>query len=447
MFQRLGVGVIAANLTPIMHFPALLKTPVSRRALLRGAGVAMALPLLEAMAPRVSRAADAASPRRMVVVYTDMGIMPQFFFPEQPGRDYELSPYLELLKEFRNDFSVFSGVSHPQVDGGHAADICFLTGAPHPGRGGFRNSISLDQFAAERIGPQTRFGHLNLIVGNELAQSLSWTASGVRIPPEQKPSVVFKRLFLQGNPAEMATHMRQLTEGRSILDTVADSAKSLQRRLGAGDRGRVDQYFTAVRELEQQMLKAEEWETRPKPEVTVPSPQDNEDRNDTIGRTRLMLDTMRLALQTDSTRLITLMIQDAGSTHKVPNGADHHNLTHHGSRPEVIANLRRMEENQLKAFGDFLGALKGVPEGGGSLLDHTMVLHGSGMGNANAHSNVNLPILLAGGGFKHGQHLVFDKQRNYPLANLYVSMLQRMGIETDRFASGTGTLRGLEVAS
>jgi len=426
------------------HFPT---NPVSRRAFLRGVGVAMALPMLDAMAPRGFSAAAAGSPRRMVVVYTDMGIMPQFFFPEQPGRDYELSPYLEILREFRNDFSVFSGVSHPQVDGGHAADICFLTGAPHPGRGGFRNSISLDQFAAERIGPQTRFGHLNLIVGNELRQSLSWTSSGVRIPPEQKPSAVFKQLFLQGNPAEVAAHIRQLSEGRSILDTVADSAKSLQRRLGAEDRGRVDQYFTSVRELEQQMVKAEEWETKPKPQVDVPAPQDNEDRNDTIGRTRLMLDMTRLALQTDSTRLITIMIQDAGSTHKVPNGADHHNLTHHGSRPEVIANLRRMEENQLKAFGEFLGALKGIPDGGGNLLDHTMVLHGAGMGNANAHSNVNLPILLAGGGFKHGQHLVFDKQRNYPLANLYVSMLQRMGIDADKFASGTSTLRGLEMAS
>jgi hypothetical protein len=279
------------------------------------------------------------------------------------------------------------------------------------------------------------------------AANVSWTSSGVRIPPEQKPSAVFKRLFLQGNPAEVAAHIRQLSEGRSILDTVADSAKSLQRRLGAEDRGRVDQYFTSVRELEQQMVKAEEWETKPKPQVDVPAPQDNEDRNDTIGRTRLMLDMTRLALQTDSTRLITIMIQDAGSTHKVPNGADHHNLTHHGSRPAVIANLRKMEENQLKAFGDFLGALKGIPDGGGNLLDHTMVLHGAGMGNANAHSNVNLPILLAGGGFKHGQHLVFDKQRNYPLANLYVSMLQRMGIDADKFASGTSTLRGLEMAS
>ncbi len=428
-----------------MNAPYLSSTPVSRRAFLRGVGVAMALPWLEAMAPRGLGASAGTEPRRMVVVYTDMGLMPQFFFPEQPGRDYELSPYLEILKDFRNDFSVLSGVSHPQVDGGHAADICFLTAAPHPGRGGFRNSISLDQFAAERIGTQTRFHHLNLIVGNELNQSLSWTASGVRIPPEPKPSVIFKRLFLQGNPQEIATHLRQLGEGRSILDTVADSAKSLERRLSADDRGRLDQYFTSVRELEGQMLKAQEWETKPKPVVSVPCPQDIDDPNDTIGRMRLMFDMTRLALQTDSTRLVTIMIQDGGSTHKVPNGPGHHNLTHHGNRPEVVASLRQMEEDQLKAFGVFLAGLKGTADGGGNLLDHTMVLHGAGMGNANGHSNVNLPILLAGGGFKHGQHLVFDKQRNYPLANLYVSMLQRMGIEADKFSSGTGTLRGLEM--
>jgi hypothetical protein len=231
------------------------------------------------------------------------------------------------------------------------------------------------------------------------------------------------------------------------LDTVADSAKSLQRRLGAEDRGRVDQYFTSVRELEQQMVKAEEWETKPKPQVDVPAPQDNEDRNDTIGRTRLMLDMTRLALQTDSTRLITIMIQDAGSTHKVPNGADHHNLTHHGSRPEVIANLRKMEENQLKAFGDFLGALKGIPDGGGNLLDHTMVLHGAGMGNASSHDSTNLPILVAGGGFKHGRHIAHDPKSPPPLCNLWVQTLQYLGVETEKFGTSKGqAIAGLDVA-
>jgi len=417
--------------------------------MLRGAGVSLALPLLDAMLPAFAtpqaRAAQPGVPRRMVVAYTDMGLMPAFFFPTGAGRDYTLSPYLELLKDFRNDFTVFSGVSHPQVDGGHAADICFLTGAPHPGRGGFRNTISLDQYAAERIGLQTRFHHLNLIIGSELRQSLAWTSTGVRIPPEQKPSVVFKRLFLQGNANEVAEKERQLRDGRSILDAVADRAKSLAGQVSADDRSRLDQYFTSVRECEQLMVKEQEWERLPKPVVHVPPPVDNTDPNDTLGRSRLMYDVVRLALQTDSTRLVTLMIQDAGSTHKLPDGSAHHNLTHHGNRPEIVAKLRQMEEGQLKVFGEFLAGLRSTGEGEASLLDRTMVLHGAGMGNANAHSNVNLPILLAGGGFRHGQHLVFDTQRNHPLGNLYVSMLQRLGLETDKFATGTSTMRGLEM--
>ncbi|MCE9606003.1 MAG: DUF1552 domain-containing protein [Planctomycetia bacterium] len=418
---------------------------VTRRTFLRGAGVAMALPWLDAMTPGLFARAASPKPWRMVVVYNDMGFMPQFFFPEQAGRDYALTPYLETLKDFRKDFTVFSGVSHPGVDGGHAADICFLTGAPHPGSGGFRNTISLDQYAAERIGVHTRFPHLNLIVGNELNQSLSWTSNGVRLPPEQKPSVLFKRLFLQGNPQQVEAQVRQLREGRSILDVVADRAQSLERSVNAGDRGRLDQYFTAVRELEGRMVKAEEWERRPKPTVNVAPPRDNEDRNDTLGRSRLMFDMVRLALQTDSTRLITIMVQDGGSTHNVAGGDQHHNLTHHGSRPEVVGKLRQMEEGQLKVLNELLTALRNTPEDGETLLDRTMVLSGAGMGNANAHSNSNLPVLLAGGGFKHGQHLVFDKHRNYPLANLYVSMLQRLGIEADQFATSTGTMRDLEM--
>jgi len=418
---------------------------VSRRTFLRGAGVAMGLPLLDAMSPRLFAADTAEVPRRMVVVYNDMGFMAPFFFPEGEGRDYTLSPYLEILKEHRQDFTVFSGTSHPGVDGGHAADICFLTGAPHPGRGGFRNTISLDQYAAERIGVKTRFPHLNLIVGHELIQSLAWTSNGVRIPPEQKPSALFTRLFLQGNQQQVDAQIKQLQAGRSILDVVADRAKNLGQQVGPDDRQRLDQYFTAVRELEGRMVKSEEWERKPKPKVDATMPNDVTDINDTLGKSRLMYDMVRLALQTDSTRLITVMVQDAGSNHLVPGGEAHHNLTHHGNRPEQVEKLRNIEAGQLKVLGELLTSLKNTKEDGQSLLDRTMVLSGSGMGNANAHSNSNLPILLAGGGFKHGQHVMFDKKRNYPLANLFVSMLQRLEIESDEFASSTGTMRGLEM--
>lgn len=417
---------------------------MTRRSMLKAAGVAMGLPWLDAMAS--AQQTRAPRPRRMVAVCHDMGLLPQYFFPEAAGRDYQLTPYLEILREFRNDFTVFSGVSHPHVDGGHAADICFLTGAAHPGRGGFRNTISLDQYAAQRMGSLTRFPHLNVIIGHEVQQNLSWTASGVRIPPEQRPSNVYRRLFVQGTASEVETRLRQLREGRSILDAVAESARGLERQVGPSDRHRLDQYFTSVRELEQQMVRAEEWENRPRPQVNEACPVDVADHNDTIAKSRLMYNVVKLALQTDSTRLITIMAQDQHSTHKIPGIDSHHALTHHGNRDETLSNLRRLEENQLTAFRDFLRALRGINEDGETLLDRTMVLQGAGMGNANAHTNNNLPVLIAGGGFRHGQHLVFDRQRNYPLANLFVSMLQRLGLETDRFATSTGTMRGLEMA-
>lgn len=414
--------------------------------MLKAAGVAMGLPWLDAMLPIARAQRNQPRPRRMVAVCHDMGLLPQYFFPEAAGRDYQLTPYLEILREFRNDFTVFSSVSHPHVDGGHAADICFLTGAAHPGRGGFRNTISLDQYAAQRMGSLTRFPHLNVIIGHETAQNLSWTASGVRIPPEQRPSLVYRRLFVQGTASEVETRLRQLREGRSILDAVADSARGLERQVGPSDQHRLDQYFSAVRELEQQMVQAEEWEHRPRPQVSEACPIDVPDFNDTIAKSRLMYNVVKLAIQTDSTRLITIMAQDQHSTHKIAGIDSHHALTHHGNRDETLANLRRLEENQLTAFRDFLRALRGINEDGETLLQRTMVLQGAGMGNANAHTNNNLPVLIAGGGFRHGQHLVFDRQRNYPLANLFVSMLQRLGLETDRFATSTGTMRGLEMA-
>ena len=200
---------------------------VSRREFLRGAGILLSLPLLDSMLPAFARAATsdekpAGKPRRMLAICNNLGLLPDQFFPTQAGRGYALSPYLETLKAHRDDFTVFSGVSHPDVDGGHPADICFLTAAPHPGSGGFRNTISLDQYIAERIGHQTRLPSLTLGVNvQQGARSLSWTASGVMIPCEEKASDVFKRLFVQGSPAEVEAQMRKLAQGQSILDAVA----------------------------------------------------------------------------------------------------------------------------------------------------------------------------------------------------------------------------------
>ena len=230
-----------------------------------------------------------------------------------------------------------------------------------------------------------------------------------------------------------------------MLDFVSNSAKRLQRDLGPRDRERLEQYFSSVRDLEQQFVSSEAWERRPKPTTTAPQPQDIADEKRLIDRTKLMLDMVRLALETDSTRLITLFINPLGVLQIPGVTRETHSLTHHGNVPEAIDELRKIEEAQLRVLAEFFGGLQGVVEEGDSLLQRTMVLYGTCMGSANAHSNTNLPVLLAGGGFKHGQHLAFNRERNYPLANLFVSMLQRLGLETDRFASSTGTLRGLEM--
>ncbi len=396
----------------------------------------MALPLLDSMLPIGKGAEATPAPRRMVAIETNMGILPQFFFPERAGRDYALTPYLDKLAAIRNHITVFSGVSHPGVTGAHAAEKCFLTGTPHPERGGFRNWISLDQFAAERIGNQTRFPSLVLAMSSENNQTLSFTRSGAPLSAERSPNRLFRRLFLQGPPAEVEAAVEALRQDRSTLDFVADQSRRLNGSLSPADRQRMDQYFTSVRELEQRLQSAEAWERRPRPRVSAQAPQDIEDPREFVRKTQLMFDVIKLALETDSSRLITLFIDTTVI----------HNITHHGNRPEVIAELRSKEEGQFEVLGAFLRSLNDTREGDQTMLDRTMVLYGTCMGSANSHSNINLPVVLAGGGFRHGQHLAFDKENNYPLTNLFVSMLQRLGIETNDFSTGRGTLRGLEMA-
>ena len=388
------------------------------------------------MLPAFGGEASKAIPRRMVAIETNMGILPQFFFPEKSGRDYELSPYLERLKDHRQNMTVFSGVSLPGVTGAHAAEKCFLTGTPHPERGGFRNWVSLDQFAAERIGNTTRYPSLVLAISAEGPQTLSFTRSGAPISSERSPKKLFQTLFVQGKPSEVAANVEALQQGRSMLDFVSDEAKQLNRSLSKADQGRMDQYFTSVRDLEQRLHSSEEWEYKPKPRVEAKAPDDIDDAKEFVKKTRNMFDVMKLALETDSTRLISLFIDTTVI----------HNITHHGNRPEVLAELRHHEEGQFDALNDFLKSLAASKEENDSLLDRTMVLYGTCMGSANSHSNVNLPVLLAGGGFKHGQHLAFDTKNNYPLSNLYLTMLHRLGIEANDFSTSKGTMSGLELS-
>jgi len=416
---------------------------IDRRFLLKASGVALGLPFLDAMTPAFAR--TAAPRRRLVAINLGLGLHLPHLVPAEAGREYKLTPYLEELKDHRSHFTVISGTSHPGVDGGHLAEKSFLTTAPHPGSASFRNTISLDQLAAEKVGLETRYGFLSL---SQAGRGLSWTRGGVEVPTETRPSKLYEKLFLEGKPDEKARRVQALKDGRSVLDAVGGPAESVRRELGAADRAKLDDYLGAVRETERRLEKAQAWEARPKPKADGPAPKDPADRTDILEHQRLMYDLMHLALRTDSTRILTFFKNGMNAVPKIPGvSQDYHNLSHHGKDPAKIEELGVIERAQIARFGEFLGKLKAAPEDGATLLDLTMVLIGSNLGNASSHDNRSLPILLAGGGFKHGAHLALGGERgDYPLSNLFVSMLQRLGVETSTFGSGTSTMKGLEFA-
>jgi hypothetical protein len=413
-----------------------------RRTFLRAAGVSMTLPCLDAFAP--ARSADAPR-RRMVCLCAPLGLHPEYFFPEKEGKDYELTPYLEVLKDFRDEFTVVSGLCHAGQSPGfaHQASASFLTGAQNAGRPGFRNSISVDQFVAEHVGGQTRFPSIAL---SGEGAGLSWTRTGALVPAATSPSKVFAKLFLDGKPEEVRDQVGRLADGRSILDDVRDQAADLRSKLGMDDRDRLDEYVTSVRDLEKRLARDEAWAKTPKPKVNVPPPTDIPNVADLLGRTKLLFDLTHLALQTDSTRVITIML--GGSTYVPPIPGvtlGHHDLSHHGKDPGKLAQLKTVETATMKTLRDLLAKLRQSKEEGSTLLDRTTVFLGSNLGDGSSHSVKSLPVLVAGGGFKHGKHLKFDPQGPPPLCNLFVSMLQRLGVGTDKFSSGTGTLTGLEM--
>jgi hypothetical protein len=423
----------------------------SRRTLLRGAGATLALPWLEAL-PRVAAATTDSPPLRAIFISNNLGILPEPFFPKTAGHGYELSPYLARLADHRADFTVISGLSHPGVRGGHSTENCFLTAARNPTASGFRNTISLDQFAAERIGHLTRFPTLNLGVNIDKAnRSLAWTRDGCLIPPEDRPSRLFEKLFVTGSPAEVAARRRQLRERESILDALGDDARRLEKRVSMADRRRLDQYLTSVRELEERLQVAGAWEERPKPQPPTAKPGDITDRALIFAGFEAMLDMTRLAIETDSTRLVTLMV-DAFATPAFRLADErtttdgYHNLSHHGQSAEKLAQLEAADRWQMDLLATLLAKLAERREGDHRLLDRTIVLYGSNLGDANTHDNTNLPILVAGGGFRHGSHIVFPHDDNPPLSNLFVTVLERLGIEADAFGSSTGPLADLEPA-
>ena len=393
---------------------------LNRRTFLQSTGVALALPWLESMQPAWAK--EQAPPKRMVTICNTLGLHAPALFPKKTGADYELTDYLSIIKAHRKDFTLFSGLSHPQQGGEHQCEMSWLSAAPNPGMDGFQNSISVDQYAADKLGYVTRFPSVSL--SSDRAISQSYTSSGVMIPAEQRPSRMFAKMFLEGKPEAVARQQQKLVEGRSILDELMSQTKALLKTSTATDRERLEEYFYSVRQAEKDLAQAQAWLARPKPQVEAKAPHDIFDQTDLIGRIRLLLNLVPLIVQTDSSRVISIVIQHNHGIPKI-NGVDseHHNLSHHGRDPKRIEQLIKIERAIMGCFDEFLTAMLG-----------------SNLGNASAHDPRNNPILLAGGGLKHGRYSAHNPKNNTPLCNLFLHMLNQMGLETENFSSSTGEL-------
>ena len=413
---------------------------VDRRTFLRASGVAMALPVLESMHPALARAA-AASPKRMVNICSTLGLYSDSWFPKTTGAGWEATQYLSLIEQHRDNFTLFSGLSHEEQSGRqpHNSEITWLTAARRPGLDGFRNSISIDQVAANQFGYSTRFP--SIVLGTATAQSQSFTTSGAMVPAEASAAELFRKLFLQGTPEELEREAQSLEDGGSILDRLKTQTDALRRRVSAADQRKLDAYYQAVRTAEQDLGEVKAWQTRAKPVVGAEQPTDLPNPADLIGRIKLMFNLIPLILETDSSRVVSMMIQDHGVVPTVQGvSSDQHSLSHHGQDPGKIEQLKRIELQIVEAFGTMMDDLQSRTDENGALLDQTTVLFGSNLGNANAHTPVDLPVLVAGGGFSHGQHIAHEGEHNAPLCDLFVTLLQNVGVETDQFSQSKSTL-------
>ena len=412
--------------------------PTDRRNFLRAAGALLALPSFASLGPVRTR--RAAGPRRLVCVGNPFGMHVRSFFPSEPGPEWEPSPLLAPMARHRADFTVFSNIDHG-VTGGHAAAPSFLSGIrPDQAAAHAERNITLDQKAAELIGDGTRFRTLNLGVGG--TWEMCWTRNGVRVPVVSDPRVAFDLLFVDETGPAARARATRLERQRSVLDAVREQARGFEARLGAADREKFDEYETAVRETERRVVAAREWLDEPKPGVEMARPR----RANQARTLPVMFDLIALALQTNSTRVATLEITAPLLPQDLGHRGSYHKFSHHGKRPKAIESLLETERYQMEHLARFLDRLAATPdpEGEGSLLDTTMVLFGSGLGNGNSHSNRDLPILVAGGGFAHGQHVVCPRSgvRRTPLCDLFVTLLRRFDPELEGFGTST---RPLEV--
>lgn len=426
---------------------SLPKPSPSRRHFLKSVGATLSLPVMPSLMPNALGAskalgtavAESASPSRMVAVGNLLGYQLDSLFPKTPGANYETTRLLKPFESVRDQMTIYRGLDHG-VKGGHFAVHSFLSGVlKMDAKGRPDGNISLDQLAAESVRGRTRFP--SLTIGSEGGIhggcQMSWTRSGTRVPPIPGPKELFDKLFV----GESASRLNQVKDRHSlqgsILDAISGDAKNLGRKLDSEDRDKLDEYLNSVREVEQQLQLKEQWVEVPKPEAPIDEPKNV----NLVEDLPLIYELMALALQTDSTRIATLEIGGDFMPQHLGVQGGYHSLSHHGKKQENIDALLVLEDYQMQQFARFLEKLGSIKEGNGSLLEHTSVLFGSGMGNANAHTNHDLPILLAGGGFDHGtfKQLPAEGHGKVPLSNLYLTVLQRFGVERDHFGTSTGT--------
>lgn len=419
----------------------------TRRSFLKAAGICIALPTLESLPRAFGESKPQNAPRRMVCIGNEFGMYPGAFWPTKNGADYELTPLLKPLKEHRKDVTIFSHLDHG-LKGGHFAVHTFLTGVKSADAKGMpEGGISIDQRAAESVGSKTRFP--SLTIGSESGLHggcmMSWTRTGTRVPPIPGPRELFRALFVEASTEAKKKASDRIAMQGSILDAVLGDAKSLKQRLNKSDGEKLEEYLASVRNVESKLGLDKQWQNKPKPKIDMEEPS-----NQGLARDLPALyDLIALALQTDSTRVATLEVGGSFVASDLGIRRGYHSLSHHGKLKENINLLVQLELYQMEQFARFLTKLKSLrqPNSDETLLDSTMVLLGSGMGNAASHTNTDLPVILAGGGFRHGEHKQYPKEsrKRVPLSNLYVSMLQRFGIETDTFSKSTSTLTGLEL--
>lgn len=439
--------------------------PLSRRHMLKAAGVALSLPFLDAMLPHAWATPSTFQPwskssivqPRMICCYVPNGVNIKQWVPAKAGNQYQLSPTLEVLAEHRNEFSILSGLGHPASEGGHSGADTWLTAADLKSQPGadYTNSISIDQLVAESHGQETRFASLQLgdqsgTGGAGHSHTLSFDRNGTPLPAENSPQRLFERLFVTEAAADRTALQRRYQERRSILDGVAAEARALEGKLGGNDRRKLDEYLSSVRQTEKQIERMQSWIDKPKAEVQstglqlVSRANDGHDRPMWID---VMLELSYLAFITDTTRVITFeWSREAGGFGG--GGENHHELSHHGGDPDMLSKLAVIDQFHLSKLGRFMTLLKSTTEADGSMLERTMIMYGSGMnsGEGGDHSPKNLPTLVAGGaklGLIHGHHLAHDPDKHPPLSNVLLSLARGMGIEVEKFADSTGTMTGL----